>query len=248
MCVIREGGEDEKRVGLIGGVFVPPPNFAAVEDFCIYRSGFPQPSNFPFIQSLNLRSIIYLCPEPYPEETKEFLRLNKVQLFQFGMEGTKEPSAIPRGAITEALKVLIDVRNHPVLIHCKRGKHRTGCLVGCLRKLQNWRLSSVLEEYKHFAGVKWRESDIRFLEEYDVSCIRYSLQSIIYRYYGSKKRRLLYGEEESVQKPRITSGKEISLVGNQPTKEKRRSDNSLTKRLMRFFRTKLFKKRCKSLI
>nr|GME19138.1 probable tyrosine-protein phosphatase At1g05000 [Ipomoea batatas] len=191
MCVIREGGEDEKRVGLIGGVFVPPPNFAAVEDFCIYRSGFPQPSNFPFIQSLNLRSIIYLCPEPYPEETKEFLRLNKVQLFQFGMEGTKEPSAIPRGAITEALKVLIDVRNHPVLIHCKRGK--------------NWRLSSVLEEYKHFAGVKWRESDIRFLEEYDVSCIRYSLQSIIYRYYGSKKRRLLYGEEESVQKPRITS-------------------------------------------
>ncbi|MQK95723.1 hypothetical protein EI021_30815, partial [Escherichia coli] len=75
------------------------------------------------------------------------------------------------------------------------GKHRTGCLVGCLRKLQNWCLSSVLEEYKHFAGTKWRETDYRFLEAFDVSCIRYCLQSIIYRYHSSKKRRLVYGEE-----------------------------------------------------
>lgn len=74
-------------------------------------------------------------------------------------------------------------------------QHRTGCLVGCLRKLQNWCLSSVLEEYKHFAGTKWRETDYRFLETYDVSCIRYCLQSIIYRYHSSKKRRLVYREE-----------------------------------------------------
>ncbi|KAG9450936.1 hypothetical protein H6P81_010901 [Aristolochia fimbriata] len=33
----------------------------------------------------------------------------------------------------------LDVRNHPLLIHCKRGKHQTGSLVGCLRKLQNFR-------------------------------------------------------------------------------------------------------------
>lgn len=71
-------------------VFVPPPaNFSVVEDNCIYRSGFPQPSNFPFLQSLNLRSIIYLCPEPYPEENLEFLRINKIKFFQFGIDGTK---------------------------------------------------------------------------------------------------------------------------------------------------------------
>ncbi|KAJ8528515.1 hypothetical protein K7X08_022207 [Anisodus acutangulus] len=123
----------------------------------------------------------YLCPEPYPEENLEFLRINKIKLFQSGIDGTKEPTAIPRSAITEALKVLIDVRNHPVLIHCKRGKHRTGCLVGCLRKLQNWCDSSVVEEYKHFAGSKWRETDVRYLESFDVSCIRHCLESIIYR-------------------------------------------------------------------
>lgn len=197
MCVIFEKEGDD-------ALLVPPTNFSAVEDNCIYRSGFPQPSNFPFLKSLNLRSIIYLCPEPYPEQNLGFLRINNIKLFQFGIDGTKEQSAMSSSAITEALKVIIDVRNHPVLIHCKRGKHRTGCLVGCLRKLQNWCMSAVVEEYKHFAGTKWRETDLKFLEKYDVSRIRHCLESIIYRYYGSKKRRLQY-REESLQKPQMTS-------------------------------------------
>ncbi|XP_059309665.1 tyrosine-protein phosphatase DSP3-like [Lycium ferocissimum] len=197
MCVIMEKeGSDV--------LLVPPTNFSAVEDNCIYRSGFPKPSNFSFLQSLNLQSIIYLCPEPYPEENLEFLRVNNIKLFQFGIDGTKEPSAMSSSAITEALKVMTDVRNHPVLIHCKRGKHRTGCLVGCLRKLQNWCMSAVVEEYKHFAGTKWRETDLKFLENYDVSSIRHCLVSIIYRYYGSKKRGLQYSEE-TLQKPQMTS-------------------------------------------
>lgn len=40
------------------GILVPPINFSAVEDNCIYRSGFPQSSNFSFLQSLNLSSIM----------------------------------------------------------------------------------------------------------------------------------------------------------------------------------------------
>ncbi|OMO89282.1 Protein-tyrosine phosphatase, SIW14-like protein [Corchorus olitorius] len=173
----------------------------------IYRSGFPQPSNFPYLETLNLRSIIYLCPEPYPEENLQFLRSHDIKLFQFGIEGKTEPSlAILKDAIREALKILIDVRNHPVLIHCKRGKHRTGSLVGCLRKFQNWCLPSVFEEYQHFAGIKSRSTDLRFIETFDLVCLRQCLHSIIYQYqgYGTKKRRLLYSEE-TVQKPRITS-------------------------------------------
>ncbi|XP_075634116.1 inositol diphosphatase DSP3-like isoform X2 [Castanea sativa] len=67
-------------------VLVPPSNFSMVEDG-IFRSGFPQPDNFPFLDTLNLRSIIYLCPEPYPEENLEFLQSRNIRLFQFGIEG-----------------------------------------------------------------------------------------------------------------------------------------------------------------
>lgn len=51
MCVILEKEGDDL-------LLAPPTNFSAVEDNCIYRSGFPQPSNFPFLHSLNLRSIM----------------------------------------------------------------------------------------------------------------------------------------------------------------------------------------------
>ncbi|KAL9297046.1 hypothetical protein ACSQ67_022942 [Phaseolus vulgaris] len=196
-----ENGDDDSDA-----VLVPPPNFAMVED-CIFRSSFPTSSNFPFLQTLNLRSIIYLCPEPYPEENLEFLRSQNIRLFQFAIEGKTDVSTpILKDSVMDALKVLIDVRNHPVLIHCKRGKHRTGCLVGCLRKLQNWCLSSVFEEYQRFAGVKSRTMDLTFIEMFDILSLSQCLYSIIYQYhgYGSKKRRLLY-KDENLQKPRLTS-------------------------------------------
>lgn len=112
--------------------------------------------------------------------------------------------------------VLEDVRNHPLLIHCNKGKvrkypvflstselgsghnptacvwlssyesfagamlmrtgfvaglvqHRTGCLVGCLRKVQNWSLTSIFDEYRRFAGTKVRMLDQQFMELFDVS-------------------------------------------------------------------------------
>ncbi|KAJ8512806.1 hypothetical protein OPV22_003240 [Ensete ventricosum] len=149
-------------------LFVPPLNFAMV-DAGLYRSGFPETANFGFLRTLRLRSVLCLCPEPYPEANLEFLRENGIRLFQFGIENRKEPFAnIPEDTIREALKVVLDVRNRPLLIHCKRGKHRTGCVVGCLRKLQRWCLTSIFDEYRRFAAAKARISDQRFIERFDV--------------------------------------------------------------------------------
>ncbi|KAF3529317.1 hypothetical protein DY000_02044015 [Brassica cretica] len=197
MCLIMEAADD--HVG-DGGVLAAPSNFSMVEDG-IYRSGFPKPENFGFLTTLSLRSIIYLCPEPYPEENLKFLEANNIKLFQFGIEGKTDPPApMPKDTVLDALRVLVDVRNHPILIHCKAGKHRTGCLVGCLRKVQSWCLSSVLEEYQKNAGVKWRQRDLNFIEAFDTASLRQCLLSIMYRYhgYGFKRKRLVH-EEENVQ-------------------------------------------------
>ncbi|KAK4279161.1 hypothetical protein QN277_016911 [Acacia crassicarpa] len=157
-------GEDED-------CFVQPMNFAMVDNG-IFRSGFPQPANFSFLKSLGLRSIVYLCPEPYPEESLEFLKSSGIKLHQFGIDGRKEPFvSIPEDTVCEALRVVLDPKNHPVLIHCKRGKHRTGCVVGCFRKLQKWCLSSVFDEYIRFAAAKARISDLRFVESFDISSL-----------------------------------------------------------------------------
>ncbi|XVE87712.1 hypothetical protein DITRI_Ditri19aG0009800 [Diplodiscus trichospermus] len=164
-------GDDSQRDG--EELFVPPLNFAMVDNG-IFRSGFPDSANFSFLKSLGLRSIICLCPEPYPQANIEFLKANGIRLFQFGIDGCKEPFVnIPEETIREALKVVLDVKNHPLLIHCKRGKHRTGCLVGCLRKLQRWCLSSIFDEYQRFAAAKARVSDQRFMERFDISSLKH---------------------------------------------------------------------------
>nr|XP_023907251.1 probable tyrosine-protein phosphatase DSP4 [Quercus suber] len=170
------GDDDSDAVNDGDGLelLIPPLNFSMVDNG-IFRSGFPDDANFGFLKSLGLRSVISLCTEPYPEVSKKFLKANKIELFTFEIDGCKEPFVnIPEEKIRDALRVVLDVTKHPVLIHCKRGKHRTGCLVGCLRRLQRWCLSSVFDEYQRFAAAKARVSDQRFIELFDLSSLRQS--------------------------------------------------------------------------
>ncbi|EFJ21519.1 hypothetical protein SELMODRAFT_412771 [Selaginella moellendorffii] len=159
-ALLGDGGKGSPKV-------IPPPNFGMV-DWGIYRSSYPTAENLPFLKKLRLRSIVYLCPEPYLNH--EFVAENKIKLFQFGIEGKCEPAVeIPEGVIRDALRVVLDVENYPLLIHCNRGKHRTGVLVGCYRKVHKWSLASILDEYDRYAGAKARLRDKQFVEAFDAS-------------------------------------------------------------------------------
>lgn len=145
----------------------PPENFSPVCDQ-IYRSSFPRQENFSFLSNLKLKSILMLIPEEYPPENLEFIKENNIKLFQVGMSGNKEPFVhLANSTLSEALEIAINPENHPLLIHCNRGKHRTGCLVGCLRRLQNWSMTMIFEEYRRFAAPKARQLDLQFIELYD---------------------------------------------------------------------------------
>ncbi|XP_024529199.1 tyrosine-protein phosphatase DSP1 [Selaginella moellendorffii] len=163
---------EEQQSQQLDELLIPPLNFAVV-DRGIYRSGYPNITNLPFLGKRRLKSIICLCPELYPDYILEFLRKNEITLFHLGIDGNKEPFVdIPEDVIRLALKNLLDPGNHPVLIHCNKGKHRTGCLVGCLRKLQRWSLTAIFDEYRRFAGTKVRMLDQQFMELFDVSSFR----------------------------------------------------------------------------
>ncbi|KAL6497879.1 hypothetical protein OROHE_026906 [Orobanche hederae] len=163
----QTAGRNSKAVALL-----PPPNFSAVVDKLIYRSAFPEPCNFSFLESLQLRSVIYLCSGRFPKENLQFLQSNNIKLFQLGIDGKDEETfAIPGNAITNALKILNDEKTTHFSSTAKLECHRTGCLVGGLRKLHKWCLAPILEEYKKFAGKRSREFDLKFLTEYDPSCL-----------------------------------------------------------------------------
>ena len=146
----------------------PPENFSHVVGE-IYRSSFPRTENFAFLQKrLKLKSILVLIPEEYPQENLDFMEKANIKLFQVGMSGNKEPFVnIPSDLLTKALEVVLNPENQPILIHCNRGKHRTGCLIGCIRKLQSWSLTMIFDEYRRFAFPKARALDQQFIEMYD---------------------------------------------------------------------------------
>lgn len=69
-------------------VLVPPLNFAMVASG-VYRSGYPNRKNFPFLRKLGLRSILYLAMEDYSEDNEEFFKAEKIQVFVHKLQGNK---------------------------------------------------------------------------------------------------------------------------------------------------------------
>ena len=76
------------------------------------------------------------------------------------------PLPSPHLQVTRALEILLDERNHPILMHCNKGKHRVGCVVGILRKMQSWSLTAIFDEYRRFAGAKGRLADQEYIERF----------------------------------------------------------------------------------
>ena len=166
-------------------LYIPPGNFAAVARN-LFRSSFPQKENFSYLRKLGLRSILYqslsefmlmthrtLVEGPYPAEHRAFLESAGIQFFQCPIPANKEPFALmPVHAVIAALSILLDSSNHPILVHCNAGKHRTGCVIGVLRRLQRWALTPVLVEYRMYAAPKVRAMDQLFIEMFDLENVR----------------------------------------------------------------------------
>ncbi|KAG0480027.1 hypothetical protein HPP92_010885 [Vanilla planifolia] len=101
----------------------------------------------------------YLCPELYPEVIGKWL-ICKDNGYDDDDDGdgragvvlSQEPFVnLPEETIHEALKIVL----------------------GCLRKLQKWCLSSVFDEYQRFAAAKARVSDQRFMELFDITTLKH---------------------------------------------------------------------------
>ncbi|EGG06721.1 uncharacterized protein MELLADRAFT_77769 [Melampsora larici-populina 98AG31] len=149
--------------------YYPPPNFGLVAPG-IYRSSFPNHLHFEFLKTLGLKSVLTLVQEKYSPECLKFYNQEGIKFMQFSIPGNKEPFVhIPEEKVRLALIHVLDVRNHPMLIHCNKGKHRTGCLVGCLRKLQHWSSTSIFDEYRRYAFPKSRNMDQQFIELFDLA-------------------------------------------------------------------------------
>ena len=145
----------------------PPLNFAMVEPG-IYRSGYPNPRNFSYLRGLRLKTIVYLGAEQYRTDNTKFADEEGIKVLHIPLPGNVEPLvSAPRELLHQAVAALLDQAHHPVLVHCNKGKYRTGCIVGCFRKQSCWSLVAIFEEYHRYAGSNGRLLDEQIIELYD---------------------------------------------------------------------------------
>lgn len=64
----------------------------------------------------------------FPQGYGAFLEKNSIQHAVFDMKGTKKEE-IPITTMKSILRVVLDRRNHPLLIHCNHGKVCTRLLL-----------------------------------------------------------------------------------------------------------------------
>lgn len=153
-----------------GVKLIPPPSFGMIEDD-LYRSGQPSELNFPFLEKLGLKSIVWLAPEDVSPRFLNFLDDQEITLYHLGVENAVGYDPITEEVVLQALDLVINSANSPLMIMCNLGRHRTGTVVGIFRKLQRWNLASILEEYRRYAGPKVRVLNEQFIELFDCDLV-----------------------------------------------------------------------------
>lgn len=156
---------------------IPPLNFCPVEKQ-LYRSGQPSVINQSFLEELNLKTILWLASEEPAEDFLDYCSGSNINIEFVGMINDYNYSninpwdSLDERTIKNALETISNKENYPLLVCCGMGRHRTGAVIGCLRRLQGWNLASVSEEYRRFAGVRGGRILVELLiESFDVSTV-----------------------------------------------------------------------------
>ncbi|EEQ41543.1 putative tyrosine-phosphatase [Clavispora lusitaniae] len=136
---------------------VPPLRFNIVQPE-LYRGGYPRKVNFPFLESLNIKTIISLTPHPITYETDPqlytFAKKNDIELIHIecAQSGKGKKRGVPMGysTVLEALRYMIHKEFSPIYLHCLNGGQVTSLVIACLRKLQFWSSIAIFNEFINF--------------------------------------------------------------------------------------------------
>lgn len=131
----------------------------------IYRSSYPATQTLPFIKSLGLKTMICLTPSDIKQGLRDFARENGISLLELDVGCNREPFQLMNDkVVSEVVSIMLDSSKHPLLIFCTNGKVRTGCVVGCYRRLQGWALVSIIHEFEQHSDKEGGIVDLIFLE------------------------------------------------------------------------------------
>jgi protein tyrosine/serine phosphatase len=136
---------------LIGGAYyyfiqVALPNFYTIRQGVLYRSGQPRGVGLEFVKLYGIRTLINLR-KPDSRGTpaeKAFAAENGLNFYNFSI-GSSTPEIDE--TVKRFLAIAADKSQWPILVHCSRGKERSGVLAAIYRiEYDHWSNEDALEE------------------------------------------------------------------------------------------------------
>lgn len=144
-----------------------PTNFQTIAPG-LYRSSYPLSSHFQKLDDLCLKTIITFIPEELPLPYGDFISSNGIIHYHIPILANKDPERYTGPEVVHrVLELMLDPSNYPMLIHCNKGKHRTGCMTACFRKVCGWTDEAAIDEYIKYSTPKDRELDKSFISRFD---------------------------------------------------------------------------------
>eukprot|EP00163_Fabomonas_tropica_P023030 TRINITY_DN402_c0_g1_i1.p1 TRINITY_DN402_c0_g1~~TRINITY_DN402_c0_g1_i1.p1 ORF type:complete len:293 (-),score=28.61 TRINITY_DN402_c0_g1_i1:546-1424(-) len=142
----------------------------------ITRSGFPRTQDaLLYLESLHVKTVLTLAPiapknEEFYRGLKEFTSSHRINHVYIPLLKAADLQEDYTERVMAAIALLRDQRNYPIHVHCNRGRHRTGVVVACLRKVLGQESMEAIEsEYLSYAQEKARPRDIHYIRQFDVT-------------------------------------------------------------------------------
>lgn len=196
-----------------------PTNFQTIAPG-LYRSSFPVFAHFEQLENLSLKTIITFVPDELPLDYCNFISSSGIVHHQIPILANKNPDVYTNAAVVhQVLEIMLDPNNYPLLIHCNKGKHRTGCLTACFRKVCGWTDEAAVEEYVQYSLPKDRELDKVFIKRFDPSPLK-SL-ALDRGYVGGVYKQPLAGDTQTSERSGITvyTNNSVATYSNSETGE-----------------------------
>ncbi|ORY25653.1 tyrosine phosphatase family-domain-containing protein [Naematelia encephala] len=163
------------------------PSLFSVVEPGVYRCASPTAAQVPFLATLNLRTIISLTPEHPIKPLLQLARSSNISFIHLGVtlwRPMTDWKPVRDEIVKATLEMMLDIRNHPLLILDPLGIHHIGCVVGALRVMQGWNFASSLVEYRAHSGpTKHRYSDEQYIELFDPDLINLPPKQYLPRWY-----------------------------------------------------------------
>lgn len=130
---------------------IPPFRHCMIED-ALYRGAHPSLKNMRFMRRLHLRTVLSLVPDAAgpSRDLRDYCASERIRHVWHFVEKYDDSFSHTPALVASLLSEMVDPRNHPLYIHCRDGAHNTGIVVMCLRRLQNWGLPTIFNEFMRY--------------------------------------------------------------------------------------------------